>query len=91
MGSRHQQSQSRRRRRRAASPEGQRAGEDSRSRRRRHRVRSRGSRHRVSLQSGSEPEAFSLQPASEQRRLVDSQERQEYGTVRESAWHARVR
>jgi hypothetical protein len=43
------------------------------------------------MQSGREPEAFSLQPASEQRRSVDSQERQEYGTVRESAWHARVR
>jgi hypothetical protein len=44
-----------------------------------------------SQESGREPEVFSLQPASEQRRSVDSQERQEYGTVRESAWHARVR
>jgi hypothetical protein len=43
------------------------------------------SRRRVSLQSGRESGAFSLQPASEQRRSVDSQERQEYGTVRESA------
>jgi hypothetical protein len=52
---------------------------------------SRRSRRRVSLQPGREPEAFSLQPASEQRRSVYSQERQEYGTVRESAWHAIVR
>jgi hypothetical protein len=44
-----------------------------------------------SVYSQEEPGAFSLQPASEQRRSVDSQERQEYGTVRESAWHARVR
>jgi hypothetical protein len=61
------------------------------SRRRRRRAVSRQSRRRVSLQSGREPEAFNLQPVAEQRRSVDSQERQEYGTVRESAWHARVR